>query len=338
MANLQDWMDEQKKAQTAAPLPASQQPVFSENEPEQELLMKAILGLAPTLIGSAFGGYRGGQIGADVGSGALQTLSVEEKNRKFASKEKEKEALAKQEKEFEKLAKVEELKLKKEEMDRRSRESAAERGFKKEALAQENALKGFELAAKGKKEKEPNSDQSKAALFARRLRQSENVFQKLVDADYDRSSSGERFISILPGELKSGKRLSQDQRERNFVNAILRRESGAAIAPSEFASAEMQYFPRPGDDKAVLEQKKMNRIQAIAGLEGEAGPIALGRVPLIGDSDGGQSKESQKYVSDLMGQSAHADNFDPIIEQTAKANGVTYKEAEYIMRNKGYGK
>ncbi len=53
------------------------------------------------------------------------------------------------------------------------------------------------------------------------------------------------------------------QAERNFGTAILRRESGAAISPSEFATMEKQYFPRPGDDEQTLKQKAQNRQTAI---------------------------------------------------------------------------
>jgi hypothetical protein len=38
---------------------------------------------------------------------------------------------------------------------------------------------------------------------------------------------------------------SQKQAEQNFINAILRKESGAAISPSEYKNAEKQYFPQP---------------------------------------------------------------------------------------------
>ncbi len=54
------------------------------------------------------------------------------------------------------------------------------------------------------------------------------------------------------------------QAERNFLTAILRRESGATITPSEFSVAELQYFPRPGDDQKTLAQKKQARDTAIA--------------------------------------------------------------------------
>ncbi len=53
------------------------------------------------------------------------------------------------------------------------------------------------------------------------------------------------------------------QAERNFVTAVLRRESGAAISASEFNTAEKQYFPRPGDDATTLAQKEEARRTAI---------------------------------------------------------------------------
>ncbi len=58
---------------------------------------------------------------------------------------------------------------------------------------------------------------------------------------------------------------SAEQAQRDFVNAILRRESGAAISESEFKNARKQYFPQPGDGKLVLEQKAANRRLAIEG-------------------------------------------------------------------------
>lgn len=65
-----------------------------------------------------------------------------------------------------------------------------------------------------------------------------------------------------------------EQAQRNFVNAILRQESGAVIADTEFANAQKQYFPQPGDRKEVIAQKKKNRETAIAGLKVMAGPAA----------------------------------------------------------------
>jgi hypothetical protein len=63
-----------------------------------------------------------------------------------------------------------------------------------------------------------------------------------------------------------------DQARRNFVTAILRKESGAAISPSEFANEEKKYFPQIGDSKDTIEQKQKARDLAIKALEVQAGP------------------------------------------------------------------
>ena len=56
------------------------------------------------------------------------------------------------------------------------------------------------------------------------------------------------------------------QAQREFTTAILRRESGAVISPSEFQSAAQQYFPQPGDSPEVIEQKRQARQRSIQGL------------------------------------------------------------------------
>lgn len=65
-----------------------------------------------------------------------------------------------------------------------------------------------------------------------------------------------------------------EQAQRDFINAVLRQESGAAIAESEFDNARKQYFPQPGDTKEVLKQKENTRRLAIEGLKVMAGPAS----------------------------------------------------------------
>jgi hypothetical protein len=60
----------------------------------------------------------------------------------------------------------------------------------------------------------------------------------------------------------------------NFITAILRKESGAAIGRDEFATAEKNYFPKPGDDAATIAQKQQARRTAIKAMEIQAGPGA----------------------------------------------------------------
>jgi hypothetical protein len=51
--------------------------------------------------------------------------------------------------------------------------------------------------------------------------------------------------------LRSRGAQKYDQAKADFINAQLRRESGAAIAQSEFSNADKQYFPVPGDTPDV---------------------------------------------------------------------------------------
>tara|TARA_R100001530_G_scaffold34938_1_gene27299 strand:+ start:2308 stop:2460 length:153 start_codon:yes stop_codon:yes gene_type:complete len=50
---------------------------------------------------------------------------------------------------------------------------------------------------------------------------------------------------MSPNFLKGDVVRQQKQTERDFVNAVLRRESGAAISGSEFRTARKQYLPQP---------------------------------------------------------------------------------------------
>lgn len=61
------------------------------------------------------------------------------------------------------------------------------------------------------------------------------------------------------------------QAQRNFINAALRRESGAVISNDEFMNARQQYFPQPGDAPEVLGQKQKNRIDTMTGIATGAG-------------------------------------------------------------------
>ena len=61
----------------------------------------------------------------------------------------------------------------------------------------------------------------------------------------------------------------------------MRRESGAAIAQSEFSTARKQYFPQPGDSEKVLAQKAANRALVIRGLAEASGPTGKKAIEAI---------------------------------------------------------
>lgn len=114
-----------------------------------------------------------------------------------------------------------------------------------------------------------NEYQGKSGLFAARMEQSEPILDKLKNAN----TLTQKGLANVPGGnyLVSNDYQQLDQAKRNFINATLRQESGAAINQSEFDNAEKQYFPQPGDRPDVIEQKRQNRTIAIQQMRQSAG-------------------------------------------------------------------
>lgn len=151
-------------------------------------------------------------------------------------------------------------------------------------LAKIQAIASFAQKASegvtGKSKKPMTASQSKANGYANRLQQANDIFDKIAPRVTDTLTKRYSLERKVPAALKGGVFKQQDQAERNFVNAILRQESGAAIAPSEFASASEQYFPQPGDTREVLAQKAQNRLMAIENLRTEANGTASNQIDL----------------------------------------------------------
>jgi len=78
-------------------------------------------------------------------------------------------------------------------------------------------------------------------------------------------------IPLVGNYLASDELQSGNQAQRDFINAVLRRESGAVISPEEFNNARQQYFPQAGDSAATLKQKAANRASSLGGIERAAG-------------------------------------------------------------------
>jgi len=81
-------------------------------------------------------------------------------------------------------------------------------------------------------------------------------------------------LGMAANRLQSPEQQKVEQAQRDFVNAVLRQESGAAISASEFDNARKQYFPQPNDTPEVVAQKARNREMEINGFRISAGPGA----------------------------------------------------------------
>lgn len=118
----------------------------------------------------------------------------------------------------------------------------------------------------------PNVTQSKALGFYDRLT---NAAQLIDGMEKDISAmglAGQARMKYAPNVLQSDIGQNFNQAANDFINAALRRESGAAISQSEYSRFSSIYFPQPGDRKEVLEQKKRARANVIESIKREAGP------------------------------------------------------------------
>jgi hypothetical protein len=141
--------------------------------------------------------------------------------------------------------------------------------------------------------------QGNATAFGMRMLEANTLLNQLEKQDV---TSGGRIKGTVQGTLTSlvpymGENLAQgagaimntlpsfaggpseqqqmyQQAKTNFITAVLRKESGATIQPSEFKTEDEKYFPQAGDTAGVLKQKQKARELAIEAMKIQAGPGA----------------------------------------------------------------
>lgn len=115
-------------------------------------------------------------------------------------------------------------------------------------------------------------DEKKAMTFADRMIESSKTIDAHGAAGTSLLDAGLSQIPRVGNYMVSKEFQNLDQARRNFINAQMRRESGAVISDEEFDNANKQYFPQPGDGPEVLEQKRQNRQTVIDGMARDSGP------------------------------------------------------------------
>lgn len=136
------------------------------------------------------------------------------------------------------------------------------------------------------KASEMTDAQAKANLFGTRAKESDKVLQELESKGVERPGNIKQLAESVPllgraagtalNWTQSAEQQKVEQAQRDFVNAVLRRESGAVISPDEFNNARIQYFPQIGDSKEVRKQKARNREIAIQGILAEVPKASRG--------------------------------------------------------------
>jgi hypothetical protein len=163
--------------------------------------------------------------------------------------------------------------------DQRAREAAAragrhydpERGVVVDTQASTAApvTMGGEKLPPRDADKALNDSQSKSALFGTRMLNAHNILRDLEMDGTTTSVPGSRTAFGVGSTINIALPANQqklDQAKRDFLNAVLRRESGAVISDAEFANGDKQYFPQIGDAPQVIEQKSRARELATKGV------------------------------------------------------------------------
>lgn len=147
------------------------------------------------------------------------------------------------------------------------------------AKTQVEAEQQLEDLRNGGSGKAPTEGQAKANLFgSRALKANTNLTMLELDPANiphvpNTLLSVANFTPSALGGLTE-KEQSYLQYKRDFINSILRKESGAAIGQDEFDNAEKQYFPQLGEGANIIAQKAANRKDAAGLILAEAGSFA----------------------------------------------------------------
>jgi hypothetical protein len=151
-------------------------------------------------------------------------------------------------------------------------------------IAADKALEGMKLAAP----KPPSTDQLNAANFGTRAGKAMAVIDQLETGDPANGvkpyNVAEHNIRTIKNPVTGSQPFAKPEDRQyqtmqdEFIAAVLRRESGAAISKDEREQYGAMYFPQPGEDTATQELKRQLRHSVAASLNQIAGPAATSQV------------------------------------------------------------
>jgi hypothetical protein len=142
--------------------------------------------------------------------------------------------------------------------------------------------------------KDLTEGQSNSLGFASRMMLNEGTINDVVGRGY--RPGGLTEFGFTPERLRSDDRKIYDAAKENWISAALRKESGAAIGKDEYAAADRQYFPQPGDSDKVLKQKANLRSTVFKSMKAGIGRFADDYLRQMGVGQEGQNQGSvRKY-------------------------------------------
>ena len=166
--------------------------------------------------------------------------------------------------------------------------------------------------------------QANAYIFAGRMKYNQEQLDRLEAQGFNPATVSESLLmATLPEVGKTTQQKLYIAAKANWVAANLRKESGAAIAESEYANAFEQYFPKVGDSAEVIAYKRNLRQLA----ERDMRDAAMG-TQAMGDSyrtlPAGRTYRSKQERDDAYnrGELKVGDSYTYLNEQGQAVSGV----------------
>lgn len=149
-----------------------------------------------------------------------------------------------------------------------------------------NDTRARELNAITRDQKPPSEGERAAFGYYTRALDAHQALEGMEEKMASKNLAGQAAYSFLPNAMQSEENQLYKQAQRQFTEARLRKDSGAAIAASEYANDEKTYFPQPGDTPAVLQRKRQARSMVLRSLKDQAGRAYREDVPGSGAAAG----------------------------------------------------
>jgi hypothetical protein len=123
------------------------------------------------------------------------------------------------------------------------------------------ALEKAKLQAKPKL----TESEQKSLGYAMRMQNAEELLDGIVQ-EFDPSGTFGGIANAMPNLMQSDKRQQYQTAAKDWITAVLRRESGAVIGKDEFERDFTKYFPQPNDTPGNVQLKKQLRQQALESI------------------------------------------------------------------------
>lgn len=142
--------------------------------------------------------------------------------------------------------------------------------------------------------------QSKNIIYYTRATGALEDFEPVANAMAGLRDTVSGSVPVIGNYLVSDEYQVAETAGKEFLAAILRKDTGAAITAQEMVEYGAVYFPRPGDSPERLEQKRRARQRAIQALQNGMGAKEILALETTGPGDAAPAGQQVPQIGDVV--------------------------------------